>query len=76
MHRRLGSATLSQLAFSGESDPNFPWETSQWDSTVVEREKKRGGGGDRARESYISAIREMGNSMTEEIVHKLATDRV
>ena len=26
MHRRLGSATLSQLAFPGEGNPNFPWE--------------------------------------------------
>ena len=26
MHRRLGSATLSQLAFPGESYSNFPWE--------------------------------------------------
>ena len=26
MHRRLGSATLSKLAFPGESNPNFPWE--------------------------------------------------
>ena len=26
MHRMLGSATLSQLAFSGEGNPNFPWE--------------------------------------------------
>ena len=25
MHRRLGSATLLQLAFPGESNPNFPW---------------------------------------------------
>ena len=31
MHRALGSATLSQLAFLGESDPNFPWAKSQWD---------------------------------------------
>ena len=28
MHCRLGSATLSQLAFPGESNPNFPWEKS------------------------------------------------
>ena len=35
MHRRLGSATLSQLPFIGESNPNFPWEKSQWDNTVV-----------------------------------------
>ena len=29
MHRRFGSATLSQLAFPGESDLNFQWEYSQ-----------------------------------------------
>ena len=40
MHRGLGSATVSQLAFSGESKPNFPWEKSQWDSTVVKKKKK------------------------------------
>ena len=34
-HRRLGSATLLQLAFSGESNPNFPWEKSQWGIAVV-----------------------------------------
>ena len=28
MHRRLGNTTLSQLAFPGESDPNFPWKKS------------------------------------------------
>ena len=27
-HRRLGSATLSQLAFPGKSNPNFPCEKS------------------------------------------------
>ena len=36
----LGSATLSQLAFPGESNPNFPWEKSQWDNTVVKKKKK------------------------------------
>ena len=35
MHRRLGSTTLSQLTFPRESDPNFPWEKSQWDNTVL-----------------------------------------
>ena len=34
MHRRLGSATLSQLASPGESNPDFPWEKSEWDNTV------------------------------------------
>ena len=37
MHHKLGSATLSQLAFLCESHPNFPWEKSQWDNTVVKR---------------------------------------
>ena len=41
MHRRLGSATLSQLAFSRESDPNFPWEKSHWGNTVVKSKKKK-----------------------------------
>ena len=30
MHRKLGSATLSQLAFPGESNPIFQWEKSHW----------------------------------------------
>ena len=34
MHRRIGSATLSQLVFPAESNPNFQRETSQWDNTV------------------------------------------
>ena len=38
MHRRLGSATLSQLALSGDGNPNFPWEKSHWDNTVVKSE--------------------------------------
>ena len=37
MHRRLGSATLSQLAFPGERDPNFPWEKSHCDNTVLKK---------------------------------------
>ena len=41
MHRRLGSTILSQLAFPGEGDPDFPWEKSQWDDTVVKKEKKK-----------------------------------
>ena len=40
MHRRSGSATLSQLAFPRESNPNFPCEKSKWDNTVVKTEKK------------------------------------
>ena len=35
MHRKLGSTTLSQLAFSGEGNPNFPREKSHWDNTAV-----------------------------------------
>ena len=35
MHRRLGSATLPQLAFTGEGHPNFPFEKFHWDNTVV-----------------------------------------
>ena len=38
MHRRLGSATLSQLTFLEESDPNFPWEDI---NTVVKKKKKK-----------------------------------
>ena len=39
MHRRLGSATLSQQDFPGENNPNIPWEKSQWYKTVTERER-------------------------------------
>ena len=39
IHLRLGSATLSQLAFPGEGNPNFPWEKSHWDDTVVTKKK-------------------------------------
>ena len=35
MHHRLDGATLSQLAFPRKSNPNFPWEKSQWDNTVI-----------------------------------------
>ena len=50
MHRRLGSATLSQPAYPRESNPNFPSENSQCDNIVriffffnkkKEREKKK-----------------------------------
>ena len=40
MHHRLGSATLSQLAFPRESNLNFPWEKSHLDNTVVKKKKK------------------------------------
>ena len=45
-HDRLGSATLSQLAFPGESSPNFPWGKSHWDNTVVKK-----------KESFVQATR-------------------
>ena len=32
--------TLSQLAFTGEINPNFPWDKSHWDNTVVKSNKK------------------------------------
>ena len=41
MHRRLGSATLSQLAFPWESNPNFRWEKSHWGNTFVESKWKK-----------------------------------
>ena len=37
MHARLGSATLSQLAFPGEGNPNFPLEKSHLENTVVKK---------------------------------------
>ena len=41
IHGRLGSSTLSQLAFPGESKPKFPWEKSHWDNTVVKSQVKK-----------------------------------
>ena len=41
LHRRLGRATLSQLASPGEGNPSFPWEKSHWDNAGI---KKLGGG--------------------------------
>ena len=35
MQSRIGSTTLSQLAFLGESNLIFPREKSQWDNTLV-----------------------------------------
>ena len=32
VHYRLGSPTLSQLAFHREGNPNFPWEKSHFDN--------------------------------------------
>ena len=40
MPHRMGSVTLLQLAFPGESNPNFPWGKSHWDNTVVKNRKK------------------------------------
>ena len=39
-HRRLGSATLLQLAFPRESNLNFPWGKPQWDNTVLKIKNK------------------------------------
>ena len=41
MHPRFGSATLLQLAFPGEGNPNFLWEKSHWDNTVVKQNKAK-----------------------------------
>ena len=41
MHRRLGSATLSQTAFPREVNPNFSWDKSHWDNTVVKSKNKK-----------------------------------
>ena len=41
MHTRSGSATLSQLAFPGEGNPNFPWEKPHWNNTVVKSKKQK-----------------------------------
>ena len=35
MRCRLGSVTMSRLAFPEESNPNFPWEEPQWENVVV-----------------------------------------
>ena len=35
MHPRFGSATLLQLAFPGDGNPNFLWEKWPWDNTVI-----------------------------------------
>ena len=32
--------TLLQLAFLGESDPDFPWEKFHWDNKVYQKKKK------------------------------------
>ena len=40
MHPRLGSLTLSQLAFPGEGNPNFTWEKFHGDNTVLKSKKK------------------------------------
>ena len=40
MHPKLGRTTLSQLTFPGEGNPNFPWEKSHLDNTVVKSKVK------------------------------------
>ena len=40
VHYRLGSPTLSQLAFHREGNPNFQREKSHWDKTLVKKKKK------------------------------------
>ena len=37
MHGKLGSATLSQLAFPREGNPNFPSVKSHWGNTVKKK---------------------------------------
>ena len=37
MHCGLVDMTLSQLAFPGEGDPNFPQEKSQWDKKTLKK---------------------------------------
>ena len=39
IHPWLGGAILLKLAFPGEGNPNFPWENSHWDNTVVKKKK-------------------------------------
>ena len=39
MHRRLGSATLSQLAFPRESFPNISWEKTHWDKKLLQKSR-------------------------------------
>ena len=51
MHRRFGIATLSQPAFAGESDPNFPWEKSKYDNAVVIFNRE---GGVNKRSTYVT----------------------
>ena len=41
VHRRFGSATLSQLAFPEEGNPHSPWEKSHWDNIVVKKKGKK-----------------------------------
>ena len=41
IYRWLDSATLSQLAFPDESNPNFPREKFQWDNKAVKCKCKK-----------------------------------
>ena len=58
MHHRLGSATLSQLAFLRESNQNFPWEKTQTGNThtVVKKKKKKR----RERETLLNNLPQSG----------------
>ena len=53
MYRMLGSATLPQLVFLGESSRNFPWEKPQWDNPVVKEKWSEKTGGLTSRWSFI-----------------------
>ena len=37
---QLSWRSATQLAFPGESNPDFPWKKSQWDNTAVKKKKK------------------------------------
>ena len=41
MHPKLGSATLPKLAFPKENNPNFPRDKSQWDITLLYKNKTK-----------------------------------
>ena len=41
MHCNLGNATLLQLPFPRESNPNFPMEKSEWDDPVVKNNNSK-----------------------------------
>ena len=41
MHSRLGSSTLSQMAFPRGDNPNFPWGKFHWENTVAKSKKQQ-----------------------------------